>query len=98
MEIGWKYNVDCASQGMVIVNGQIGICSKREVPQFVFLLPGIIHCLLNLDNFGLNHQADTANFNDFHTIVDLPISILIADYLTTHTKSTFQCSFLLDLP
>jgi hypothetical protein len=34
MEITQEYNVDCASQKMVIVRGEIGICSKGEVGQF----------------------------------------------------------------
>jgi hypothetical protein len=31
MEITQEYNVDCASQRMVIVKGEIGICLKEEV-------------------------------------------------------------------
>ena len=33
MKIVWECNVDCASQRMVIVKGQIGICLKRKVEQ-----------------------------------------------------------------
>jgi hypothetical protein len=43
MEITLEYNVDCASQRMVIVMGEIGICLKREVGQFSSLLPGTVH-------------------------------------------------------
>jgi hypothetical protein len=42
MEITQEYNVDCASQRMVIVKGEIGICLKGEVRQFSSLLPGIV--------------------------------------------------------
>jgi hypothetical protein len=34
MEITQEYNVDRASQRMVIVKGEIGICLKEEVGQF----------------------------------------------------------------
>jgi hypothetical protein len=43
MEITQEYNVDCASQRMVIVMGEIGICLKGEVGQFSSLLPRIVH-------------------------------------------------------
>jgi hypothetical protein len=42
MEITQEYNVDCASQRMVIVMGEIGICLKGEVGQFSSLLQGIV--------------------------------------------------------
>jgi hypothetical protein len=38
MEITQEYNVDYASQRMVIAMGEIGICLKFEVGQFSFLL------------------------------------------------------------
>jgi hypothetical protein len=34
MKIVWECNVDCASQRMGIVKGQIGICLMRKVEQF----------------------------------------------------------------
>jgi hypothetical protein len=43
METTLEYNVDCASQRMVIVMGEIGICLKEEVGQFSSLLPGTVH-------------------------------------------------------
>jgi hypothetical protein len=43
MENTQEYNVDCASQRMVIVMGEISICLKGEVGQFSSLLPGIVH-------------------------------------------------------
>jgi hypothetical protein len=42
MEIIQEYNVDCASQRMVIVKGEICICLKEEVGQFSSLLPGTV--------------------------------------------------------
>jgi hypothetical protein len=42
MEIIHEYNVDCASQKMVIIKGEIGICLKGEVGQFSSLLPGTV--------------------------------------------------------
>jgi hypothetical protein len=49
MEITLEYNVDCASQRMVIVMGEIGICLKGEVGQFSSLLPGTVHYLHYVD-------------------------------------------------
>jgi hypothetical protein len=43
MKITQEYNVDCASQKMVIVMEEIGICLKGEVGQFSSLLLGTIH-------------------------------------------------------
>jgi hypothetical protein len=48
MEITQEYNVDCASQRMVIVKGEIGICLKDEVGQFSSLLPGTVQCVRGL--------------------------------------------------
>jgi hypothetical protein len=42
MEITQEYNVDCASQRVVIVKGEIGICLKEEVGKFSSLLPGTV--------------------------------------------------------
>jgi hypothetical protein len=42
MEITQEYHVDYASQRMVIVMGEIGICLKGEVGMFSSLLPGTI--------------------------------------------------------
>jgi hypothetical protein len=42
MKITQEYNVDCASQKMVIVMGEIGIYLKGEVRQFSSLLPGTV--------------------------------------------------------
>jgi hypothetical protein len=55
MEITHEYNVDCASQRMVIVKGEVGICLKGEVGQFSSLLPRIVPCFA----FKLSH-------NDLH--------------------------------
>jgi hypothetical protein len=46
MEIMQEYNIDCASQRMVIVKGGIGICLKGEVGHFSSLLPGTIQLYL----------------------------------------------------
>jgi hypothetical protein len=43
MEITQEYNVDRASQRMVIVKGEIGISLKEGVGQFSSLLPGTVH-------------------------------------------------------
>jgi hypothetical protein len=40
IEIAWECNDDSALQRMVIVKGQINICLKGKVGQFVSLLPG----------------------------------------------------------
>jgi hypothetical protein len=45
MEITQEYNVDYASQRMVIVKGEIGIYLKEEVGQFSSLLPRTVHWL-----------------------------------------------------
>jgi hypothetical protein len=45
MEITQEYNVDCASQRMVIVMGEIGICLKGEVGQFSSLLLGSVQLI-----------------------------------------------------
>jgi hypothetical protein len=37
-----EYNIDCSSQRIVIVKGEIGIFLKREVRQFSSLLPGTV--------------------------------------------------------
>jgi hypothetical protein len=42
MEITQEYNIGCASQRMVIVKGEIGICLKEEVRQLSSLLPAIV--------------------------------------------------------
>jgi hypothetical protein len=42
MEIIQEYNFNCASQRMVIVMGEIGICLKGEVGQFSSLLLGTV--------------------------------------------------------
>jgi hypothetical protein len=42
MGITQEYNVTCASQRMVIVMGEIGICLKGEVGQFSSLLLGTV--------------------------------------------------------
>jgi hypothetical protein len=42
MEITLEYNVDCTSQRMVIVMGEISICLKGEVGQFSSLLSGTV--------------------------------------------------------
>jgi hypothetical protein len=45
MEITQEYNVDCVSQKMVIVKGEIGICLKGEIGHFSSLFPGIVHTI-----------------------------------------------------
>jgi hypothetical protein len=50
MEITQEYNVDCASQRVVIVKGEIGICLKEEVGQFSSLLPWTILLSLHPHN------------------------------------------------
>ena len=47
MEITQEYNIDCASQRMVIVKGEIGICLKEKVGQFSSLLLGTVHLCLH---------------------------------------------------
>jgi hypothetical protein len=42
MRITQEYNIGCASQKMVIVKVEIGICLKGEVGQFSSLLPGTV--------------------------------------------------------
>jgi hypothetical protein len=46
MRIMQEYNIDCSSQKIVIVKGEIGICLKGEVRQFSSLLPGTVHSVL----------------------------------------------------
>ena len=42
MRITQEYNIGCASQKMVIVKGETGICLKEEVGQFSSLLLGTV--------------------------------------------------------
>ena len=59
MGITQEYNVNFATQRMVIVMGEIGTCLKGEEGQFSSLLSGTVQSLFRMEHRGHNNQYDT---------------------------------------
>ena len=73
MEITQEYNIDCVSQKMVIVKGEMGICLKQEVGQFSSFLLGTVHeeYITSIVSYVLESYKEFVHRNIFTIIISM---------------------------